>query len=320
MKMIHHEVEVIGPGASRGHCTPASMGEAFRLVQPLVNGAVSMAFRYRSAPRGPRPPWLTSASGVDFTDMSWGSRGNAVFHFNAPRLGDAASSLYRQKELFKTRPRKDDTAFDLVGDVLADVGAENRDSHRFDTQLLSKVNCFRRAMKCGVEALIFRGDRLPQDGTRILNRTVSEVASRLQRETPAPRRVRVRGKLDMIRDSDGAFALLIESGQSVPCVWLPDDRSVLGKYWCKPVVIEGVAVFCASESLLRLEAEAIAAAGSIAGSFSAAPKPIAASLDKRSLRKRQTARTGLSAVFGQWPGEETEEELLAALKEMRSPV
>jgi hypothetical protein len=35
------------------------------------------------------------------------------------------------------------------------------------------------------------------------------------------------------------------------------------------------------------------------------------------LRQPQGPNTGAAAIFGKWPGDETEEELLAALEELR---
>jgi hypothetical protein len=45
--------------------------------------------------------------------------------------------------------------------------------------------------------------------------------------------------------------------------------------------------------------------------------PAAMSLPGRSERKLQPTRKGVTAFFGTWPGDETDEELLAALGELR---
>lgn len=37
------------------------------------------------------------------------------------------------------------------------------------------------------------------------------------------------------------------------------------------------------------------------------------------LRREQVESSGVAAVFGQWPGDETEAEILAALRRMREP-
>ena len=45
------------------------------------------------------------------------------------------------------------------------------------------------------------------------------------------------------------------------------------------------------------------------------PPPLGAELDTARLHKPQGPRSGVSAVFGKWPGEETDEEFEELLKE-----
>jgi hypothetical protein len=51
--------------------------------------------------------------------------------------------------------------------------------------------------------------------------------------------------------------------------------------------------------------------------FAKVPKARAVDLAPLPVRttRRQTPATGAGAIYGRWPGDETEEELLAALKE-----
>ena len=318
MDMVEHIVEVNGPKASADHRSPESVGHMLKLIEPLVRGAVSMAFRYTSTARGRPPDWLASAWTVNFEAMSEGRDGCTRLHFGCPRFGDAAAAEYEQQLMFETRPREEDTGFDLIGDLLEDVAAKRRDSHRFDRGLLKRLGQFGAAKRrWGVDSLGFLGDRLPHDDPTLLNDHIASFAAALESETPKPKRTRIMGKLDMIRDSDGAFAMLLDSGEQVHGVWLPKDTDQLAAFWRKPVVVEGRAVFCASGSLLRIEAEGMAQATDADAFFAKRPEPDTS--DSRPLAarvlRRQTATTGAAAIFGQWPGDETEEELLVALKE-----
>jgi hypothetical protein len=40
-------------------------------------------------------------------------------------------------------------------------------------------------------------------------------------------------------------------------------------------------------------------------------------LNRPSLHRRQTSKTGLAAIIGKWPGDETDEEIEEALKALR---
>ena len=93
--------------------------------------AIRFAWRSKGgAAQGKRPDWLAAASDIRFLDHE-GSE-ETVVHFEAPRLGDAAEVLYRQQEIWPSRPNPSDTGFDLLGDVVSDIAAANGDSDHFD--------------------------------------------------------------------------------------------------------------------------------------------------------------------------------------------
>ena len=78
----------------------------------------------------------------------------------------------------------------------------------------------------------------------------------------------------------------------------------------------GTAFFRPSGSLLRIEADSIEPAGLESAVWSRVPAPLFRGADGSSLRQPQGIRSGLNAIIGRWPGDETEEELAAALREL----
>lgn len=69
----------------------------------------------------------------------------------------------------------------------------------------------------------------------------------------------------------------------------------------------------ASGRLLRVDAEAISNGEHEPSLWSRMPQPGTAKLDLSSLRKAQGPRSGMAAILGRWPGEETDDEVEAAL-------
>lgn len=317
MHVVEHTIDVHGPKVSNGQRSPDAIGSVLKWVDRLVRDSVSMAFRYTSRATGRPPGWFVTASTVRFADVSQG-QGSTRLHFEAPRLGEAAEELYRQRELFRTRPAESDTGFDLVGDMIGDVEGRVANSHRFDAGLLGRFRSFHSARsRWGVESLVLHGDRLPEDAPVAVTDAVAACALELHTATPKPVRARVAGQLDMIRASDGSFELLVPSGETVQGVLAANERDSLRHLWGKQVVVEGRATFRPSGSLLCLEAEGLALAGEADRFFSKIPKPrggVSVPLVSR-IARPQSPTTGAGAVFGQWPGDETEEELLAALRE-----
>ena len=128
-------------------------------------------------------------------------------------------------------------------------------------------------------------------------------------------RVRVAGRLVRVLDGGSSFSLLLDTGQAVTASWAGGKpfpaESLLGQR----VAIEGAASFSADGSLVRLSAEYAGPASAGDSLFNRLPRPWGRPLDPATLNVPQTPTTGLNAVWDKWPGDESEEEILAALEE-----
>jgi len=294
---------------------PGPFGTILREIPAAVGQSIRMAFEGRSSVKGKKPHWLTAAADIRF--VGYGGDDDTVMYFEAPRLGEAAEVLYRQQEMpFMTRPSPDDTGFDLLGDVLGDLGAENTDSERFDRPLLRQLRRFSDALSEAFNELQVAGHRFTQRSPATLNRNVIETARRFVSETPLPQRVRVAGNLDMIRASTQAFALKLENGEEVRGVLLGGDIGTLTGMFQQEVLVLGKAIYRASGRLLRIDAEEVSPASEQDRYFSAVPRPVRKTFDLRQVLREQEHKKGLSAIFGKWPGNETDEQIQEALKEL----
>jgi hypothetical protein len=276
-----------------------------------------MGFRGSSRSPGPRPNWLRRAADVRFTQVTPGPEDSTLLHFTAPRFGEIAQEIYRQGELFGTLPRESDTAFDVMGDMLFDVAGGRRDSDRFDTRVLRHLESLREPVfHHGVDEVSLLGGRLPDGSPPTLNANLSEIAVSLYRQTPAPVRARIAGRLDMIRSSDRVFALVLSNGQRVRGIWLGQDVETLRLHFGSEVVINGTVSYRPSGSVLRIDAQALDAASEADRLFSKLPPPAGPAMHPSDLYVPQTACAGMSAVFGKWPGDESDEDALRTLAEV----
>ena len=249
--------------------------------------------------------------------MDYGGDDDTLVYFEAPRLGEAAHVLYEQQEMpFMTRPNPDDTGFDLLGDVLGDLGAENTDSERFDRPLLRQLGRFSDALSGAFQELQLAGQRFTQQRPATLNRDVIETARRFVSVTPSPQRVRVVGRLDMIRASTQAFALKLDNGEEVRGVLLGGDIGTLTDMFRQEVLVLGKAIYRASGRLLRVDAEEVSLASQQDRYFSTVPRPVPKKFDLHQILRDQQHKRGMSAIFGKWPGDETDEQIEEALKEL----
>lgn len=288
-------------------------------ISPLFVGSLRMAMEGASAASGRPPAWLERASDIRFLEYSRDGD-DTLIALGVPRLGEAASELYRQGKLWDTRPGADDTALEVFRRVVDEVAAENNESSWYDRQLLTRLARMKQVFGTRIQAISLPGGI---SGTRV-NERVSETASRLGASTPSSRQVRIAGVLDMIRHSTRGFSLRLESGEDVHGVMeSADGLSALPKFFGKPVLIPGRAVYRPSGRLLRIDAAGIEAIGigKSAGAsplFSKVPPPrtVRPSASGR-WKISETGRRGVPAFFGTWPGDETDADMDMLVKDVR---
>jgi hypothetical protein len=110
---------------------------------------------------------------------------------------------------------------------------------------------------------------------------------------------------------------MVPSGESIRGVLADDDAQMLPAIWGRDAVVTGVAHFRPSGALLRIDAEHIEPGGERdLRLWSSVPRPLFGSGEAPAAPRSQTSRSGIAAIFGQWPGDETDEELLAMLEEI----
>jgi hypothetical protein len=284
------------------------VGNLLRLIPGAVRQATLMGFVGRSQLPGRPPAWLTSATDIRFVGYDGASGGDTVLHFEAPRLGEAAEVQYQQQEFWPTKPPAEDTGFDLLGDVIADVAAHRTDSERFDLALLKRIRDFSRALDRNYDRFSLAGHRFTEAAPAVVDQKTLENARLLESETPLPQKVRISGVLDMIRRSSQGFELVLDDGMKVRGVLIEGEMDSLKPLFGQRVLVQGTAVYRPSGRPLRIDAGLVEPSGVDSGLWAAFPPPRRRKLDTKLLLKPQSAKTGVSAFYGTWPGDETDEE------------
>jgi len=283
-------------------------------IPPLVEGSLRMAIEGASVAQGRPPGWFQRASDIRFVGYDR-QVDDTVIILQIPRIGEAAEELYRQRELWDTRPNPEETAFEVLQHVVNEVAAENGESALYDRQLLNRLAKIRKVFGTEIQAI-----QLADAGkSTAVNEKVAETAARLGTITPPTRQVRVAGVLDMIRHSTRSFSVRIESGEDVHGV-MESTESVgtLAGFFGAPVLVIGRAVYRPSGRLLRIDAVRIEDGTGAPALFSKVPpsqtdRPIVASR----LKLSETGRRGVAGFFGTWPGDETDAEFDALVPDLR---
>ncbi len=293
---------------------PKAVGEILRAIPSLVRKSIRMAFEGRSEASGRRPKWLSSAADVRFVDHD--GTDDTVLYFETPTLGEAAHDLYEQQELWPSRPDPNDTGFDLAADVVQDVSANQRDSDRFDRGLLRALQHLGRGLNGTFQECLLTGHRYTREKPAVVDHSVIENAELLTRTTPKPRQVRIAGVLDMLRASTNTLAIKLQDASEVRAVYVQGDVADLHDLLKEQVVLMGKAIYRPSGNLLRVDAMEVRPMLNGDTFFTTIPEAPSARLDLREIELRQRRKRGIAAIIGRWPGDETDEQVEAALREI----
>lgn len=279
------------------------------LLDVLVDGcqqAVRLRVEGRSTAQGKIPGWLERAAVIEVVGLSPGS---TVIAVEAPSLAEAAPERFGQGDLF-TPVDPGLTCLDLFEESLRDAVEGRTDSDAFDDGLIRTCEEFTRVLRHDVEVVEFLDGR-----TLRIDQTSIEVCRRLRTSIPPDQHVRVAGKLDVLQHTDRMFTLILSSGAQVRGVAGDSvDLGALGALWGHDALVQGVAKFRPSGSLLRIDAESVEAADQRDLSLWATPpRPMFGTLDERTLRQPQGSRSGVAAILGQLSDDESDEEIIEAL-------
>jgi hypothetical protein len=306
-----HTVRLSGQRSQGARIAGSVLGELTAVLLDATRGTLRLRVEGRSTARGSLPGWLGSAADFEVVGIESGS---TLLVIEAPSLQEAAPALFRQQDLFESIDPAD-SAFELMELTLRAAVDGRSDSDLFDQPLLSVFHRFGRLLAAGFSSVELAGGSADADSVVVDRESVAAV-DRLIRTTPVPQRTRVAGTLDTIRHSDRMFTLLLEEGKAVKGIADGMAAEQLAQLFGQTVTVAGTAVFRPSGALLRVEADAIEPAGAEASIWARAPLPLLGGMDTPALRQPQGLRSGVNAIVGRWPGEETEEEIAAALREL----
>lgn len=275
-----------------------------------------MGFLNSSRAKGRISDALKSAAEVRFVGVDSDGAKATLLNFRVSRFGDVAPELFAQGRIWDDGPTADNTAFDLLGQALCDVAARKENSTHFDRPLLRRVSAYEMLLNRGVSRISLPG--LGQVTTPGIDRQVAATARELSRVTPPSRRVRVTGRLDLMGASQGVLKLHIRGGQIITALWTgPAPIDEHRDFFNRDVVVEGLGIFRASGTLLRIDADALVPATQQDDFFRDAPSAVPVQDYHQLARLRPGEVAGYTKLHGSVPSEESDETFLEALETLR---
>ena len=312
--MVERTFELRGTEGLGAKPRPELIGPVLGKVHETLLASTRMGFMHSSRRRGRIPKSLQQAADARFIGHMEGSEGSTILRFEVPQFGDIAQELFAQGQLWDSGPKPEQTAFDLLSASLHDIRTKATDSVRFDHAMLHQFASYGRVLRHGLKSISLPDLRTRQ--TEAIDEPLSIAANELYRATPPARRVRICGRLDLMGVSKQVLGLVLEDGSPVTAIWALDGMVDLASLLDRQVVIEGLAEFRPSGSLLRVDADAIRHAVAGDAAFSALPMPEIQRNYQQAAAVLRPGHKPYAAIFGLIPADESDEEFTAAVEAM----
>jgi hypothetical protein len=245
------------------------------------------------------------------------AEGSTVLELEAPILGEAVPQIFEQLPLWEYSPKRDQTALSLVEEAARDAINGNSKSDLLDRNILELFSSLDRVLNFGFDAISLTDELQDSLPVRVTPAGL-ETAEKLKRESPSPEKTIISGYLDELTHSKRAFGLRLVSGQSIRGVLPAGDPAAYASLWGKRVVVDGEASFKLSGAVSVIVAAHIQSATETDSAWERLPRPRQMSVEDIYPRAaRRPGTSGMDQVYGCWPGDETTEQIVTALSEIR---
>lgn len=314
-----YTLRVEGPDARGGEIPKAALTKVVGAMQRLAERVTRLRATGISTARGARPKWLEETLTFAITGFGAGSIG-----FRAPRLVETAGDRFGRPSLREGREQMDleDTALDLVGDAVRSVTGESEvEAGMYDDGgVLEAMLAFGRANGNPDAGYALTPDEAGGRGFAWDRASSARAEARLGMLPPA-RGFIVTGRLDSIEHDDGRFLLRLKDGSFLRGQLDAGavDREVLRSLRGTDATVTGVVHFRADGSPRAMLAQHMMSRVDRHEAFDRPPRghvPGAATIPPEVVERARNF--DWDALKGAWPGDETIEELLAELAELRS--
>lgn len=315
MNRVSYYITLEGLGEDPGTIDVQTLRDLLDGLLDSAGRVLRLSIEGTSTRPGRHPKWLDRSLRFVVTGMESGS---TVLPIEVPQLGESAPAVLEQEDLWLEKPSPDDTALSLLGRAVKDIASLNRESQRIDRGVLRAMEEFGGVVRDD-RRLRIESENGTQTGFQI-DQSHLRNAEELERETPEPRAVVLSGQLDVIDYSNRGFRLKTADDRTLRGAASKDvvDADRLRNLWGKKVTLEGQAHFTPAGRIRFIETRVVREFRDEEALFEKSPAEVeeearrTKAVSRRELAERDAGKK-IDQVRGTWPGDESIDEILAAL-------
>ncbi|MDP2807725.1 MAG: hypothetical protein Q8O74_06265, partial [bacterium] len=308
-----YKLKLNGLSTPQGTIPLRALKEICDILLETAERGLRLAVESESVKPGKLPSWLAASLNMTVTGLEKGSTCLAI---DVPVLGETAGKRIAQQNLWNTAPKPDDTAFSLLSRAVSATTTGKEDSYYYDKGVLDsllKIKPFIHdyADKMELSCLEKKKDHF------ILGEKELDKILNLKTKTPEPQAMVISGKFDLIEHAKKRFRLQLSNGETLIGTIDPEHLSVeqMRKHWGGSATVKGMVHYHPSGKPRLIVADVIKEMTTGEEILSYMPR-IQTEIEYISQARTMAGhkKDWLKEIWNKWPGDESVDELLAALK------
>lgn len=312
MKTVKYKLKITGLKTPSGTISILALKELAGIIIENSERSLRLAIEGTSLKKGQLPQWLKDAVDFNITNIE---KGSTILSIEAPQLSEVALEQINQQNLYKDLPHPSDTALTVWANSYFDATSEKYESDYYDKGVLTSLISFKDfiikyAKSVEIESPIDKKiNKIKIDEQQL------ERVQKLTASIPESRRVILSGIIDIIEHFAGRFKLNLENGEKIQGVIDKEflDSEIMRNYWGKKVTIKGTADFRPNGKIRFIKADLIKPFDNSEKLFQEYMVFHEPQNTVYKISRSLPEIAPLKEVWGKWPGEESIEEILAAL-------
>ncbi|MCB0520527.1 MAG: hypothetical protein H6577_18810 [Lewinellaceae bacterium] len=306
---MQYEIKIKSPASTGGSISLERLALLATSLQSIAKGALQIRLGGMSNWRGRSTLRLNNALEIRLRGIR---EGGTILDLECDSFKETLAG--QQGDVFRPQILENLPALTpmaLVIQSFHDALAEDGQEEHLDKALLHDLQNFKRVFLAPDETISFsnRGS-LP---ALKLNKKVLNKIKTLEEQTPDPQSVIVKGLVETLKYSNSKVTIQMEEGRVD--AFLPDTIKpvTIGKHWGKELTIAGIANYRPSGRIAYIQIEKIFQPGKGDDYFSRKKSSESTEHQIKRQHSEQQFQNNLGEIIGQWPGEESFQDLLKLL-------